>query len=160
MTNRLFSAPNIGCLVGICGWFIGLVGLCTLTGSWEVLRRTFWVGLSISLSLGLAFIITVDLVRQHCGTNSRIAGATTWGMLSLVCAVLLLLMDHWLLPIIRSDPRLDSTLVMLSGSYGGLAPGLLLVSTILLGWSAYQLNRSDGWRRKNAQCRIEVAEGN
>ena len=143
MTNKLFTAPNIGGLIGVCGWFIGFVGFCAIAGSWGALRSTIWIGLPISLSLGLAVIISVDLVRQRCGMNSRLVWTTAVGMVSLCCAVLLLLGDHWLLPIIRSDPRLDTALFNPSKLGDGWVPLLLTASTILLGWTAYQLNRPD-----------------
>ena len=45
--------------------------------------------------------------------------------------------------VVRCRPRLDSALFRPTWTAGVHASVLLLVSTILLGWTAYQMNRPD-----------------
>ena len=89
----------IGGLVGCCGWVLGLGFACLWTGDMS-LAKPLLPGLAVSLALGLAIVVAHAAVARIAPRHSM---TTLWGMILLAVALLSLLINHWIVPMIRGS---------------------------------------------------------
>jgi hypothetical protein len=120
----------IGGLVGCCGWVLGLGIACLWTGDTR-LAKPLLPGLAVSLALGLALVVAHAAVER---VSPRHSTTTLWGMVLLLLALLCLLINHWIEPMIRDSiaehPFLLSDFWWFSDRWATVT---LAVAVILLG---------------------------
>lgn len=133
MALRMSKAGVIGTSVGIFGWLIALFVVCALSGSWALWWRFGPAALCISAAVAGAVLATVELLIRHYGYTPKLQ-LWLWAEILLFMGLLLLMINHWLLPQIRADPDLFATMKALGAvttTGDGFAMLCLLGSTIL-----------------------------
>ena len=124
----------IGTVIGFLGWVIGFAVVCLATGHANVLPRVLPVGVLVSLALGGTVILVMELVLRAHG-RGRLFMLTLWGVLLSDAAILWLLINHWLAPIIEGEPGLAEALTRIGSFYktsDALPAAMLAVGTALL----------------------------
>ncbi len=134
----------IGTAIGFLGWVIGFAVVCMATGHANVLPRVMPVAVLVSLALGATAILVMELgLRAH--GRGRFALLTLGGVLLSDVAILWLLINHWLAPIIEAEPGLAETLMRIGSLYKtGDAPpvAMLAAGTALLLIAAVRVLRT------------------
>ncbi len=87
----------LGSTIGMLGWLIGLTITCLITGNMEALKKVFYLGFVISLSMGVLFIVMMELVTRLYG-RGRLFMLTLWGALLFNVGILILLFQYWVGP--------------------------------------------------------------
>ncbi|MEO1130308.1 MAG: hypothetical protein AAFX05_11475 [Planctomycetota bacterium] len=128
----------VGTGIGAFGWIIGAAGFAAVHGAWQVLGRMLPVGLSLSAGL-TAMLFTLMLHGERAfGRGSRTWFLLLWGGILLFIGVGTLAMNHWLSPLMLSDPTLAAALSKTSAVHRvpDVAPiACLLASAMLLSLS-------------------------
>jgi hypothetical protein len=139
----------LGATVGCLGWMIGLTAVCLASGNVEVWSRFAFMGFAVSLSMAGILIVTLELALRTFGRGGMFQ-LILWGELTLFMGVLVLLLNHWIAPVLESSTRMMETLRQLGGYHrtGDLLPtASLAASAILLGIAAYRLWHADSGKR-------------
>ena len=134
----------IGIAIGFLGWVIGFAVVCLATGHANVLPRVLPVGVLVSLALGATAILVMELVLRAHG-RGRFALLTLWGVLLSDAAILWLLINHWLAPIIEAEPGLAEALTRIGSFYktgDALPVAMLAAGTALLLIAAVRVLRT------------------
>ncbi len=124
----------IGTTIGFLGWVIGLTVVCLATGHGGVLPKVLPVGVLVSLALGVTAILVMELVLRAHG-RGRLFMLTLGGVLLSDVAILWLLINHWLAPIIEGEPGLAEALTRIGSFYktsDALPAAMLAAGTALL----------------------------
>ena len=124
----------IGTTIGFLGWVIGFTVVCLATGHGGVLPKVLPVGVLVSLALGVTAILVMELVLRAHG-RGRLFMLTLWGVLLSDAAILWLLINHWLAPIIEGEPGLAEALTRIGSFYktsDALPAAMLAAGTALL----------------------------
>jgi hypothetical protein len=125
---------------------IGFTVVCLSSGNGDVWSRFAFTGFAVSLAMAAVFIVTLELAFRAYGPGTLIQ-LILWGELTLFAGVLILLLNHWIAPIVESSPRMMETLGSLGGTYktGDVLPATLLAaSVVLLGIVVVRLGRTGG----------------
>ncbi len=124
----------IGTTIGFLGWVIGVTVVCLATGHGGVLPKVLPVGMLVSLALGVTAILVMELVLRAHG-RGRLFMLTLLGVLLSDVAILWLLINHWLAPIIEGEPGLAEALTRIGSFYktsDALPAAMLAAGTALL----------------------------
>ena len=81
-----------------------------------MLPKVLPVGVLLSLALGITAILVMELVLRAHG-RGRLFMLTLWGVLLSDVAILWLLINHWLAPIIEAEPGLAEILMRIGRLY-------------------------------------------
>ncbi len=130
-----------GMTVGFLGWLIGLTVVCLASGRTEILIKLLPAGFLISVGLALGAILTMELVLQRFGRGSMFR-LTLWGVVWLDVGIIWLLINHWLAPLIASDPGLYETMRRLgaTGWTSDIYPlGAMAVGVVLLACAVFRV---------------------
>ena len=125
----------IGIIIGSLGWLIGLAAVCLATGNGAVLARLAAPAAAVSLGAAFLVVICCDYAIKTRGPGGLFQLAL-YGGLSWAMGLLLLLINHWIAPVIEASPRMALTLHRMNAVYrtDDLWPALLLsAGAILLG---------------------------
>lgn len=117
----------LGSIIGTLGWLIGLTISCLISGNVEALKKVFYLGLVISLSMGILFVVVIELMTRLYG-KGRLFMMTLWGVLLFNIGLLVLLVQYWVGPTMMSQ-------AMSVGDQGRLSltnPSVLLTAGLVL----------------------------
>jgi hypothetical protein len=95
-----------GAVFGVCGWVFGMVVVCLISGAYDVLGRVLLIGLPVSLGIGLTIVVGHAAIGRACGRTSGEAILGLWGLIATAMGVLVLLLTHWLAPMILAHEKL------------------------------------------------------
>ena len=128
MTRR--TAAYLGLTVGIHGWLMGTSILCVAGGYYAVLAEIVVIGLPISIAMSALGILALECVVRLFG-RGRIFAVSLWGLILFVLGVLILLVNHWLAPVIETEPELVDLLSRLGAVYktSDVVPALCLIGS-------------------------------
>ncbi len=150
----------LGAILGLSGWLIGFTGFCAFTGNLDVLAKFFLPGLAVSLSMGFVLVVAVEGILRVYGHGHYMFSTTLWGLLLSDAGVLLLLMNHWIAPILDQDPRMIEAMRQYGGGVYRTGETLPLVSlcagAALLGAVAWKVLR-DAAHRPAGETRVRPA---
>jgi len=130
----------LGATIGILGWLIGFTLFCLLTGNTAALGEFFYLGFVISLSMAATFILVLECLIRLYGAHHRLFYLTVYGLTLFFCGLLILLLNHWIAPIIERYPEMVAD-IHRSGSFYrvsdvypflSLSAGLVLLSLATL----------------------------
>ncbi len=114
MSTQALKATKIavyaGVTIGLLGWLIGIVGVSLSTGTPQLLGAVLWPGLSMSVALAAIFILVLEAVISRYGARHPMFFGALWGLLLFFMGMLLLLISHWVAPIIDQYPAVVSAL--------------------------------------------------
>lgn len=96
----------VGTTLGFLGWLVGFTVFCFATGNTAPLAEFFYLGLAISLALALNVIVAGEAMLRLYPQDRSMFLVSLWGMLLLAMGVLLLLLNHWIAPIIERYPKM------------------------------------------------------
>lgn len=125
----------LGTIIGALGWVIGFAVVCLTTGNAATLAR--FIAPAAAVSLGLAFLIILcsEMAIKKYGAGPMfflsLYGGLAWAM-----GLLLLLINHWIAPIINESPRMMRTMHNMNAVYQTddlWAVILLVAGTVMLG---------------------------
>ena len=141
----------LGAIFGICGWLIGLTAVCLFTGHTAALRPIFLPGLAVSLSMGFTLVIALECVLRLYGRGHYMFSTTLWGLLLFDVGLLMLLLNHWIAPMIDASPGLAEDLRRIRSTYrtgdtlplAGLCAGAALLACVALKVVGDALRRPD-----------------
>lgn len=134
---------HLGCLIGSMGWMIGFTVVCLVSGNGAVWARFAFPGFAISIAMGAVFIVSTELALRAFGRGTMFM-LTLWGELAFFIGLLVLLLNHWIAPIVEADPGMRATLRQLHAvtRTGDLMPSVwIAVGCVLLGVVAVRLVR-------------------
>jgi hypothetical protein len=99
-------------------------------GYYAVLGEVVAIGLPISIAMSALGILVMECVVRLFG-RGRIFALSLWGLILFVLGVLILLMNHWLAPLIEKEPGLVDLLSRLGAVYktGDVVPALCLIGS-------------------------------
>ncbi len=131
MTRR--TAAYLGWTVGIHGWLIGASILCLAGGCYAVLVEIIAIGLPISIAMSALGILVMECVLRLFG-RGRVFALSLWGLILFVLGAMILLMNHWLAPLIEEEPGLVDLLSRLGAVYktSDVVPALCLLGSGVL----------------------------
>ena len=133
----------VGTAIGFLGWLIGLAVVCVATGETAVLGQVALPGLAVSLGAAGLVIVTLESARGILGRGGAFR-LLLWGELLFFVGLLILLLNHWIAPLIDGAPGLRRAMERLGSVYrtGDGAPAALMAAgTILLGFVLGHLRR-------------------
>lgn len=137
--DRLGFGAAFGIAVGFLGWLIGLAAVCAASGEIAVLKQVALPGIAVSLGAAGIVIVTADLAR---GVRPLL-----WGEILFFVGLLILLVNHWIAPIVDRAPDLKAAIGRLGGVYrtgDGLPTALMALGTVLVGLALGRLRRQAG----------------
>lgn len=140
--NRI--GGHLGALVGCMGWMIGFTVVCLVSGNMDVWGRFAFAGFAISIAMGGVFIVSTELALRAFGRGSMFM-LTLWGELTFFVGLLVLLLNHWIAPVLEASPRMRDTLGRMHAVYrtNDLMPtAWIAVGCVLLGIVAFRLVRT------------------
>jgi hypothetical protein len=131
MTRR--TAAYLGLTVGIHGWLLGASILCVAGGYYAVLAEIVAIGLPISIAMSALGILVMECVVRLFG-RGRVFTLSLWGLILFALGVLILLINHWLAPLIETEPGLVDLLSRLGAVYktSDVVPALCLLGSGVL----------------------------
>jgi hypothetical protein len=135
-TGQRFAFVGVG--IGVFGWMIGAVGFAAAHGAWQVVGQILPVGLTLSAALTALLIALMLLGERLLGRGSPAWFMLFWGGLLLVIGIGTLASNHWLSPLMLTDPKLAGALSNwpITHRVSDVVPiACLLMSAILLGQS-------------------------
>lgn len=94
-----------GVLLGINAWAIGLLAAASSTGTIAAIWPYGAGGMLISTALGLMLVL---LVANSTGSGRSIS---LWGGLMVIAGVILLLVSHWIAPVIDAQEPLKKMIM-------------------------------------------------
>ena len=133
------TAAYAGSLLGVCGWVLGLAGLCLAHARFDLLLTMVLPALCLSLALGLLLLLAHRLARNVGGVASRLV--LVGGMLT-VLGTLLLVAGEWVLPVLLSDRGMRASLTAMNSVLSvpiGVPAAVLAVGAACLGVAALRL---------------------
>ena len=88
------------------------------------------IGLPISVAMSARGILALECVVRLFG-RGRIFVVSLWGLILFVLGVLILLVNHWLAPVIETEPGLIDLLSRLGAVYktSDVVPALCLIGS-------------------------------
>jgi len=140
--NRI--GGHLGALIGCMGWMIGFTIVCLVSGNLAVWTRFAFAGFAISIAMGAVFIVTTELALRAFGRGTMFM-LTLWGELAFFMGLLVLLLNHWIAPILEASPGMVDTLDRMHTVYrtNDLMPTVwIAVGCVLLGIVAFRLVRA------------------
>lgn len=141
--NRI--GGHLGALIGCMGWMIGFTVVCLVSGNLEVWSRFAFPGFAISIAMGGVFIVSTELALRAFGRGSAMFMLTLWGELAFFVGLLVLLLNHWVAPVLEASPRMLDTLGRMHAVHrtSDLMPtAWIAVGCVLLGIVAFRLVRA------------------
>ncbi len=135
--KRMGTGASIGTAIGFLGWLIGLAVVCVRAGEYAVLREVALPGLAVSLGAAGIVIVTGHLALEREG----VLRSVLWGEVLFFVGLFILLMNHWIAPLIDASPGLNGAI---SGRYrtGDWLPAALMVAgAVRLGFALGRLRR-------------------
>jgi hypothetical protein len=133
----------VGAVVGCLGWLIGLAAVCLATGETDVLGRVLLPGVAVSLGIAGVFLVTGELAARSFGPG-RERRLLLWGVMVFLVGVLVLLMNHWIAPLIDASPGLRDAMARLGGIYrvaDAWPAALMAVGVAILGLVLVRMRR-------------------
>jgi hypothetical protein len=130
-------------VVGFAGWLIGLAVVCVATGELSVLGQVALPGLAVSLGAAGLVIVTFGLAAASPG-RERVLRPLLVGQALFFVGILILLVNHWIAPLVDAAPELRLAIERLGGVYrtgDWLPTALMAAGTVLLGRALAQLRR-------------------
>jgi hypothetical protein len=123
----------IGAAIGCLGWVIGFAIVCYVSGNMAVLVHFVLLATVISLAMAGLLIASIELLVRTYGYGSTFQ-LMLWGELLFFMGLLVLLISHWIAPIIDASPTMVSTMRNLHASYrmGDLVPTVSISTGALL----------------------------
>jgi len=110
--------------------------VCAASGEIAVLKQVALPGIAVSLGAAGIVIVTADLARG--------ARRLLWGEILFFVGLLILLVNHWIAPIVDRAPDLKAAIGRLGGVYrtgDGLPTALMALGTVLVGLALGRLRR-------------------
>jgi len=131
--NRNRLGGYLGALIGCTGWMIGFTVVCLVSGNLAVWSRFAFLGFAISLAMGGLFIVTSELTLRAFGPSGMFQ-LVLWAELTFFMGTLLLLLNHWIAPVLEASPEMITTLRGMGSVYrtSDLMPGLFLAASVVL----------------------------
>src|SRR5512134_2084095 len=141
--ERLGIGAAAGTVVGFAGWLIGLALVCLATGELAMLGQVALPGLAVSLGAAGLVIVTFGLVAASPG-RERMLRPLLVGQVLFLAGILILLVNHWIAPLVDAAPALRRAIDRLGGVYrtgDWLPTGLMAAGTVLFGRALAQVRR-------------------
>ena len=131
MTRR--TAAYLGWTAGIHGWLVGASILCLAGGYYAVLGEIIAIGLPMSIAMSALAILVMECVGRLFG-RGRIFALSLWGLILFLLGMMILLMNHWLAPLVENTPGFVDLLSRLGAVYktGDVVPALCLIGAAVL----------------------------
>lgn len=139
-SSRMSVGASVGTAVGFLGWLIGLAAMCLRTGEFGVLKQIALPGLAVSLGAALVVVVTLEVAAGAFGRGGTLFRRLLWGEILFFVGLLLLLVNHWVAPLVDAAPDLRRAI----GVYrtGDLPPAALMASgAAILGLALARLRR-------------------
>ncbi len=138
-------AAYAGSLVGVCGWTLGLLGLCLAHARFDLVWSLGVPALCVSLALGILLLLAHRLAVCACAASREVPHLVLIGGAHVLVATLLLLAGEWVMPALLADPGLRATLDGLGAAQTVpiAVPILALVGVVLLGVAATRVRHSE-----------------
>lgn len=123
----------LGAIIGCLGWMIGFTVVCLVSGNADVWSRFAFTGFAVSLAMAGVFIVTAELTLRTFGRGGMFQ-LILWGELTFFMGVLVLLLNHWIAPVLESSPKMMETVKNLGAVYrtGDFLPAALLAASVVL----------------------------
>ncbi len=144
--NRAALGGYVGIVVGSMGWLIGFAAVCLTSGNGAALARFAVPASAVSLGVAFLVIICCDYAVKLRGYGGMfqlaLYGGMSWGM-----GLLLLLINHWIAPLIDSTPAMAKTMRDMNAVYrvDDLWAALLLsAGAVMLGIFAFAAVMASG----------------
>ena len=140
--NRI--GGHLGALIGCMGWMIGFTVVCLVSGNLAVWGRFAFAGFAVSLAMGAALVVATELALRAFGRGTMFM-LTLWGELAFFVGLLVLLLNHWIAPILEASPEMTGTLRRMHSVYrtNDLMPtAWIALGAVLLGVVAIRLVRT------------------
>lgn len=139
-----------GIIVGSMGWLIGFAAVCLTSGNGAALARFAVPASAVSLGVAFLVIICCDYAVKLRGYGGMfqlaLYGGMSWGM-----GLLLLLINHWIAPLIDSSPAMAKTMRDMNAVYRVddlWAVLMLSAGAVMLGIFAFMAVRVSGAKVK------------
>jgi hypothetical protein len=142
--ERTSVGARVGIAVGFCGWLIGLAAVAWATGESGILGQVAGPGLALSLGAAACVLATLE-VATRAALRGRVFRLLMWGEILFFVGLLLLIVSHWVAPLIDAAPRLRDAVVRLGSVYRTpdlLSAALMAAGTVLLGLALRGLRRT------------------
>lgn len=95
-----------GATLGFLGWLLGFAFACLSTGETDSFREVVLPGLALSLTLAAVFIVTLEGIARIYGTGHAAYLVGLWGLLLFDMGLMVIIINHWLAPIIDKSSAL------------------------------------------------------
>ena len=127
------TSTRLGMTIGIHGWLVGTVIFCLAGGHYAVVGEILAIGLPVSVAMSALAILLMESVQHRVGRGRTLA-FSLWGLILFVVGVLILLLNHWLAPLIDQTPGLAEQLTRLGAVYmtHDVVPALCLIASAVL----------------------------
>ena len=138
-SNRTSVGAFVGTTVGFLGWLIGLTAVSLRTGEFGVLKQIALPGLAVSLGAALVVVVTLEVAAGAFGRGTLFR-RLLWGEILFFVGLLLLLLNHWVAPLVDAAPDLRRAI----GVYrtGDLPPAALMAGgAAILGLALARIRR-------------------
>ncbi|MHC4937622.1 MAG: hypothetical protein ACYTHK_01475 [Planctomycetota bacterium] len=124
-------AARLGVWLGFHGWLIGVAVLAGANGEFKLLGQACLIGIPLSSALSIVTLHLVAGAQDRRTYGRRLAGAIFFGI-----GVLLIVINHWLAPMIAGDDALERTMERLGGTYAtsDIVPAAFLFAAVLALW--------------------------
>jgi hypothetical protein len=142
-TNRLWG--YLGALIGCTGWMLGFTFVCLASGHMDLWVRFAFLGFALSLAMGGLFVVTSELTLRAFGPGGLFQ-LILWAELTFFMGVLILLLNHWIAPVLESSPAMLATLRSMGSAYktSDFLPGMFLAASVVLtAVAAWRLLRTE-----------------
>jgi hypothetical protein len=142
--KRLGVGACVGTAVGFLGWLIGLAAVCIGTGELAILEQVALPGLALSLGAAGLVIVTLGLAPGAIG-RGRVFRLLLWGEILFFVGLLILLVNHWIAPLVDAAPDLKRAIERLGSVYrtgDALPTALMAAGTALFALVLRRVGRS------------------
>jgi hypothetical protein len=128
------------------GWLIGLIVVAAKADAPQIAWQVAPAGALLTLALAALLVITLQSVIERFGAASLWFQIALWGLLTTYMGLLVLLLNHWVAPLIDRTPKLQRLLTDPGSFYqsvyrttDALPVALLAVGFALLGAVAWRM---------------------
>jgi len=132
----------LGTIIGFLGWLIGFALFMIAEHRTPLLMQVLPTGFVVSLGLAVVCIIVLEGVHLKHGAGHWLFQVTLWGMLLFAMGLMILLVNHWVAPLIENDVELAQKLTQAGSVYrvsnnvplGLMGGGVVLLLIVLWTW--------------------------
>ncbi|MCD6282147.1 hypothetical protein J7J84_00875 [bacterium] len=135
-----------GATVGMLGWLIGLLIVAAKADAPQIAWQVAPAGVLLTLALAALLVITLESVIERFGAASLWFQVALWGLVTTCMGLLMLLLNHWVAPLIDRTPGLQRLLAEPGSLYqstyrtaDAVPVALLAAGFVLLGAVAWRM---------------------